>query len=51
VKSFLNGWKIASATGSKRQAASDKLQAPSNKHRPALMMPQLKYINKLESEK
>jgi len=35
---------------------STKLQAPSTKHqaagnRPALMMPQLKYINKLESEK
>ena len=31
----------------KRQAASAKLQAP----RPALMMPQLKYINNLERNK
>ena len=35
------------ASSGKRQAASGKLQAP----RPALMMPQLKYINNLESEK
>jgi hypothetical protein len=35
----------------KLQAASAKLQAPSNKPRPALIQTQLKYINNLESEK
>jgi len=31
VKSFSNGWKTRSATGSKLQAASGKHQAPSKK--------------------
>ena len=33
-----------------RKYGSAKLQAPSNKHRPALILTQLKYINKLERE-